>query len=390
MFKSNSKYEILTPTGWQDFKGVQLTKKLGVLHIQMEKNNLSCSLNHPILTNRGFIEAQNLVVGDKIHDKNSTQKVLMISYEEIPFEFYEAVEVSNGNQYYTNDVVSHNCQFMGSSGTLIAGWKLKQLVAEAKLNVPIFNHDKLYQFEMPIKDHNYVIVADVSKGKGLDHSAFHVIDASVTPYKQVATFKDNMIVPTDYATIIHNAATHYNNAYILVENNAMGGEVINMLWDVIGYENLFCTGSNGRAGKRLIEGYGGKSTDFGVMTTQPVRDKGCAMLKLLIEQNQLAVMDLRTVSELTTFSKKTPTSIKYEAEEGKTDDMVMGLVLFGWMASQQLFKDLTDKSVMDLIRDRTQQEIENSMLPMGLNDDGSDEEVVVQGHDVWALGRIDY
>ena len=63
------------------------------------------------------------------------------------------------------------------------------------------------------------------------------------------------------------------------------------------------------------------------------------ILKLLIEQNQLIIHDQNTISELNTFSKK---GISYEAEPGKHDDLVIGLVLFGWLSEQQYFKDITN------------------------------------------------
>ena len=50
-------------------------------------------------------------------------------------------------------------EFQGSSGTLIAGWKLKELVHQ----VPIHKKDGLHLFEQPVKDHPYVCIVDVSR-----------------------------------------------------------------------------------------------------------------------------------------------------------------------------------------------------------------------------------
>ncbi len=283
----------------------------------------------------------------------------------------------------------YECQFMGSSGTLITGWKLKQLMAGVSTMLPIYQESNLHQFEKPEKGKPYVIIADVSAGKGLDYSAFHVIDVSKIPYVQVATYKDNMTTPIDYVTVIHTMAKHYNDAYVLVETNAMGGEVVDRLWEDFDYENIFYTESAGRAGKRLTPGGGGKSTNRGIITSKPIRDTGCSMLKLLIEQNQLLLNDMRTVEELTTFSKKTPTAAKYEAEEGKTDDLTMGLVLFGWMTNQEFFKEIANSSVLQHMRDRSQQQIEDSMLPMGGLDAGQEdpEQLHIMDNDVWSLIR---
>ena len=104
----------------------------------------------------------------------------------------------------------YECQFLGSSGTLISGEKLKSLV----IKQPIAQKDGICQYVAPVKDHLYAMVCDVSRGKGLDYSAFSVIDVSSMPYQQVCTFRDNFIGPVDYAAIIHRIGKLYNNAHV--------------------------------------------------------------------------------------------------------------------------------------------------------------------------------
>ena len=87
------------------------------------------------------------------------------------------------------------CEFLGSSGTLIAGWKLKQLVYKESIK----EVGGIVVYEEPKEEGNYVIVVDVSRGKGLDYSAFQVIDISQMPYVQVGAYRNNMITPVDYA-----------------------------------------------------------------------------------------------------------------------------------------------------------------------------------------------
>ncbi len=66
------------------------------------------------------------------------------------------------------------CEFLGSSGTLISGNKLKCLVPRT----PVKEQHGLAIYEHPDKEKTYTIIADVSRGKGLDYSAFQVIDIS--------------------------------------------------------------------------------------------------------------------------------------------------------------------------------------------------------------------
>jgi hypothetical protein len=109
---------------------------------------------------------------------------------------------------------------------------------------------------------------------------------------------------------------------------------------------------------------------MGVRTTTPVKANGCSLLKLLIEQNQLVINDFHTIEELSRFSRK---GKSYEAEEGAHDDLVMGLVLFGWLSEQQFFKDYTDINTLMRLRDKTDEEIMQDLSPFGFVDNGMDD-----------------
>ena len=254
------------------------------------------------------------------------------------------------------------CEFVGSSGTLISGAKLKTLTFDK----PIAESDNVKQFEKPIKDRIYVMTVDVSRGKGLDYSTFSVFDVSSKPCKQVCVFRDNMIAAADYASIVFRIATLYNNAQVLIEINDIGGQVADTLFLDYGYEDIIYTANNGRNGKQISGGFS-RGTERGIRTTKTVKAIGCSILKLMIEQEQLLISDFDTVQELYTFSRK---GNSYEAESGKHDDMVMTLVLFGWLTEQTFFKDLTDINMLSRLREKTEQEIDDNMMPFGFVNDG--------------------
>jgi len=260
------------------------------------------------------------------------------------------------------------CEFLGSSGTLIEGNKLKSLVPRQ----PIHDKNGLKMYEEPEPQHTYFCVVDVSRGKGLDYSAFHIIDATKMPYRQVCTFRDNLVTPVEYTEIIHRMCVQYNEALVLVEVNDIGGQIPDLLLFDYDYENILHTQSAGRAGKKISGGFGKKGTaiDKGIRTTKQVKSVGCSVLKLLVEQDQLIINDFDTISELSTFSRK---GVSYEAEPGAHDDLVMGLVLFGWLSEQQFFKHLTDNNTLAHLRERTQEEIMDDLLPFGVVSNGVDE-----------------
>ena len=251
------------------------------------------------------------------------------------------------------------CGFLGSSGTLIDGAKLKTLVTQR----PIAETQHMKVYEQPIKGHVYCLIADVSRGKGLDYSAFHVIDVTEMPYKQVFVYRDNTITPIDYASTINNVLKRYNDAYTLVEINDIGGQVTDLLHHEFECESMLLTESAGRSGKRLSTGFS-KNADKGIRTTKSVKAVGCNMFKMLIEQDQIIVNDFDTVNEFSTFSRKGGT---YQAESGRHDDLVMGLVLFGWMSDQAFFKEITDINTVDRLKQRNENAMIESLLPIGFN-----------------------
>lgn len=259
-----------------------------------------------------------------------------------------------------------NCEFLGSSGTLISGWKLKELVHQS----PMVQKEGLIQYKQAVKDHVYMMVCDVSRGKGLDYSAFQLLDVTKMPYEQVCTFRNNALTPMDYADVIFRTAKAYNRSSVLVEINDIGEQVSHSLHYDFGYENVLFTENAGRSGKRISSGFAGKGADKGIRTTKIVKSVGCSILKLLVEQNQLIVNDYQTINELSTFSKK---GNSYEAESGKHDDLVMCLVLFSWITEQQYFKDYTDINTLMSLREKTEDEMEQDMSPFGFVFDGREQ-----------------
>ena len=282
--------------------------------------------------------------------------------------------------------------FMGSSGTLISGAKLKELFIDIK--PPIERNDGYgYKvWKMPRRDRIYCIVVDVSRGKGLDYSAFQVIDITETPYQQAATFKNNMITPSDYASFIYQTAKAYNEAYALIEINDIGGQVADILGLDYGYENVIYTESAGAKGRRVSTGFGGNTIDRGIRTTKTVKALGCSMLKLLIEQNTLEIYDADTINELAVFSKQ---GDSYDAEAGFNDDLVICLVLLSWLTTDTYFKHLNDSDIMHSLRDLTDAQIYESLVPFGIiHGAWEDDEPVIEkiGGENWTLqdcGSVD-
>ena len=266
------------------------------------------------------------------------------------------------------------CDFLGSSNTLISPTKLHTLVYSKPI---LRTKDGMSIYQEPIRkdpdnpkihDHVYFITADVAEGQGKDYTAMTVIDVTEFPYKVVAVYRNNTVSPLLFASVIKTVAKKYNNAYVLVEINSIGVEVANILHTDLEYENIIKTAMMGRKGQIITEGFGAaKKVQMGVKTSVITKKVGCQVLKNLIEEDKLIVEDADVISEFTTFISKKQS---FEAEDGHNDDLVMCLVLFSWATRQQYFKNLTDMDVRLAMYQQEIEKIEDDMLPFGYFDDG--------------------
>ena len=261
------------------------------------------------------------------------------------------------------------CEFVGSTYTLIAPSKLRTMVFKP----PIHSSNNLLVYEQPKKNHTYALIADTAQGKGVDYSAFNVFDVSQMPYKQVAVYRDNQISPMLYPNVIYNVGNKYNSAHVLVEVNDIGSQVADTLHYDLEYENIMIITMRGRAGQQIGGGFA-KNIQLGLRTSKQIKRIGCATLKDLIEQEQLIISDFETIKELTTFAL---TNNTYQAEEGAHDDLAMTLVIFGWLVQQRYFKEMTNMDIRKKMWEEQMETLEQDMLPFGLIDDGMEQETFV-------------
>ena len=261
------------------------------------------------------------------------------------------------------------CEFVGSTYTLIAPSKLRSMVFKTPLHI----NNNLSVYAEPVKNRTYALIADTSQGKGVDYSAFSVFDVSEMPYTQVAVFRDNTISPLLYPNVIYNVGNKYNMAHVLIEVNDIGSQVADTLHYDLEYENIMIVTMRGRAGQQIGGGFA-KNIQLGLRTSKQIKRIGCAALKDLIEQDQLIIPDFESIKELTTFALQNNT---YQAEEGAHDDIAMTLVIFAWLVQQRYFKELTNMDIRKKMWEEQMETLEQDMLPFGLIDDGMEPETVV-------------
>jgi hypothetical protein len=273
-------------------------------------------------------------------------------------------------------------EFLGSSNTLISGYKLQQL----RYMEPIADHDKMKIFEHPIKedgeevksDHLYAMTVDVSEGKNLDSSAFSIFDISTMPYKQVATYNSSSISPILFPTVIVNAARYYNNAYVLVEINN-NPQVADFIHEDLEYENLLKVFTGNKKPQQLSAGFA-RGIQMGLKMSTQVKQVGCSNLKTLIEGDKLIVNDFDTYSELTTFEQN---KSSFAAAEGANDDMAMTLVIFAWATTQKYFREIVNHDLRKQIQLENMNQYDEETLPAPIIDNGLETPFEVFDGDVW-------
>jgi hypothetical protein len=320
---------------------------------------------------------------------------LFIPYTAIPGrdeKWAEAQKAILGPVKFTQEVL---CNFLGSSYTLLDADTLSKMSAKR----PIYSHDKLDVYEEPVRgeigedgkltkrDNAYVIVVDTSRGVGGDYSAFSVIDITTPPYKLVAKYRDNRVTPMLYPTIIHTVARNYNNAHILVEINDNGQQIADILYHELEYENMLWVNRDGTKGQVVSGGFGGRTVQCGVRTDKKVKRIGCSQLKTLVEAQRLLVWDQDVISEFSTFVE---VKDSYAADEGYHDDVVMTLVLFGWLTTHPYFRDLTNLNIRESLYENQIRQIEDELTPFGFIADGRDfdqPEQYIEDGAIWTVQK---
>ena len=299
-------------------------------------------------------------------NKKSTFVPIEVHWSEVPGRDEKWKEQTIRNTSESQFQTEFECEFLGSVDTLINAQKLKAMAVIDPRRSP----QGLDVYEMPIKDHTYVITVDVARGVQNDYSAFIVIDSTKAPYKIVAKYKNNDIKPIVFPNVLDKIGKLYNKAYILIEINDLGQQVADAMQFELEYDNMMMVTQRGRAGQVLGGGFSGRGNQLGVRMTKGTKKIGTSNLKSLIESDKLIINDFDIISELSTFIAK---GKSFEAEAGSHDDLVMCLVIFSWLANQRYFKELTNIDVRGQMFTDQKNAIEADMAPFGFIDNGLDD-----------------
>jgi len=304
--------------------------------------------------------------------KTNEYKPFTVNWWDVPGrdDEWKRQTISNTSQLQFDQEFGNT--FFGTGDTLINAETLLGLRAIPPKKVLEGGDVKIY--EETQKNHEYLMMVDVAKGRGQDYSTFNVIDITVRPFKQVAVYRNNTISPILFPDIIYKFAKVYNNAYVVIESNDQGSIVCRGLYYDLEYENVHVESAI-------------KANAVGIEMTRKVKRLGCSGIKDLLEEKKLDVCDEETILEISTFVSK---GQSYEASDGNHDDLMMNLVMLGYFVSTQMFSDMTDINLKQMMFENKMREIEDAIVPFGFVDDGTDaikeiEERERYKHEPWQI-----
>jgi len=259
-------------------------------------------------------EEKNAFFTIDIHWKEHPEYYPQKGLEELYIPNWE--ETTRSNMPYKKWLQEYECEFLGTGDTYIEGETLNRLNEHINDEFYTKYNHRMRIWESPLPYHEYLISVDTGLGRKEDYSAFHVID--LYNGNQVAEFYSNSTKINEFAEIIYNEGNIYNIAYVVAERNTIGANLIEWLYDILEYENLWYDEKN----------------EIGIMTSSKSRDNILAAMEEALRMDRIRINSRRTMEELYTFIV-TETG-KVEADVNQHDDLVLSLA-FGTYAMKSLY-----------------------------------------------------
>lgn len=233
------------------------------------------------------------VVNEQVPDRDENFKTMML----------KDMSATEYAQEYEN-------AFLSSSGTLIYSPVLESLKPKDILDT--FGDLRFFK---TVRGRKLGVSVDVGTGIGQDYTTIQVFDLETL--EQLAEFRNNLLNITDFTKVfIQILKELYNrdceSIYYTIEANSIG----------MGVTQLLRNATDKILDKAEIVSVGKHD---GILTTNKSKMKGCTRLKDLVESERMVLNSKFLISELKFFIKK---GASFAAESGKTDDLVMSVVLF--------------------------------------------------------------
>ena len=322
------KYKILTNTGYKDFTGISCNGIKEVFEIILENGNkLKATDDHEIFVD-WFVSkpVSKLKVGNDVLVNDGFSKI--VSIEKIGEEpVYDVLEVGDVNRFYANDILVHNCKFIGKSGTLVDSNTMRRLMEETKRKSYTYVIDTDIRFYKDLdKNMKYLVAIDPAMGVSGDFAAIQVFEFPT--FIQVAEWMDDGLNQNEQVeklkaliewmyTDLKQKGCRTPEIYWSLENNSVGEGFICSLREKSYNEGLEKPQDYIKRGI-IISEIGNKRLGF--TTTKRTKTMACAQLKNFLEHNKMFINSNEYVQQLSNFTMK---EVNYSSNgQGLHDDLI--------------------------------------------------------------------
>jgi hypothetical protein len=354
----NTEYEILNSSGnFVDFAGISMSENNVGYKITLENGDtITVSENHIFIAGNINVFVKSIIPNvsylTTIDGDFFVTNVTKIDN----CDFYDIVDSENA-EYFANNILNHNCSFLGSGDNFIAEEYLKR-IQEHEVRPPIrqeYLDGNMWIFEDSIIGETYIMALDASPGHGEDNSTINILktceiieEKIVTKngktkkikikrhkVEQVAEYYGK-ISPQILAEIAYQYGKRYNDAYCVVD--VTGGHGVHTVEKMleIGYENIHYAEVIHKPTRDRLQGYikkGQKVMSDGAISNVDLipgffigNNRPSVLLEMqrAIHLEDIVIRSNRLLSELKTFVTVPGNRV---ADHKRTfhDDSIMGL-----------------------------------------------------------------
>lgn len=321
-------YKVLTNEGYKDFEGISFNGQRDVIKLCFENNSdITCTDDHKIFVDlEEYKPVKELNIGDDVLTSDGFIKI--VDKQDFGVNnVYDILGVDGGNRFYANNILVHNCQFIGKSGTLVDSSTMRNILSETKNISYEFVIDSDIRFYKTLDKHmKYLVAIDPSMGVSGDFAAIQVFE--FPSFIQVAEWMSDTLNQNDQVEKL-KALTDWMYAdlrtkgckapeiYWSLENNSVGEGFICSLREKSKNEGWEKPQDYIRRATHISE-IGNKRMGF--TTTKRSKTMACAQLKNRLETNQLKIMSSLYAQQLSNFTLK---EVNYSASgKGEHDDLI--------------------------------------------------------------------
>jgi hypothetical protein len=357
--KENKGWQVLTPNGWMSFAGIRRIEHRKTLNIVLEDGkSLQCTDDHRLFSEGKRHPIQEFQVGRNVDTQDGESTVAEISVS-TSADVYDLVHVDGDHSYFTNGIVSSNCEFVGYSESLISGLVLKQIMEEVSNKKPISRTGEVQWFKRPERGNMYLVALDPSLGTGGDFAAIQVYE--LPGMAQVAEWQSKIAdTPTQIRNLrqilsildteMRRDGDNNPEIYWSLENNTLG-EAALVIIDELGEHNFdgtFLTEARKTRGTRIRRGFN---------TTNRSKLKACSKLKTLVEKRAMTINSKELARQLNFY---VAAGAGFAAKLGQHDDLVAATLLVIRML--EMVMHYNEEQTVDLRESFAEEEVQ----PMGI------------------------